>query len=104
MGYEHIRVKGDKQSIGLGHSEFSFTGHEIPLKKGDIVYMFSDGFADQFGGDLGKKMKYRRMRDMLLEVMNLPMTIQRRCLEANFKNWRGSNDQIDDVLLIGFKV
>jgi serine phosphatase RsbU (regulator of sigma subunit) len=104
MGYEHIRVKGDKQSIGLGQSEFSFTGHEIPLKKGDIVYMFSDGFADQFGGDLGKKMKYRRMRDMLLEVMNLPMTIQRRCLEANFKNWRGSNDQIDDVLLIGFKV
>ncbi len=104
MGYDLMRVKGDKQSIGLGQSEFTFTSHEIPLKKGDMVYMFSDGFADQFGGEMGKKMKYKKMRDMLLEVMNLPMTIQKRCIEASFKNWRGTNDQVDDVLLIGFKV
>jgi serine phosphatase RsbU (regulator of sigma subunit) len=104
MGYEHIRVKGDKQSIGLGHSEFSFTGHEIPLKKGDIVYMFSDGFADQFGGPLGKKFKYKRLKSMLLEINALSLDKQKILIKDALKSWQGEHDQVDDICVIGIRV
>jgi serine phosphatase RsbU (regulator of sigma subunit) len=104
LGYDHQIIKGSKMSVGINQANALFDVHEITLKKGDLIYMFSDGFADQFGGPLGKKLKYPRMRDMLLEIIHLPLSIQRRCIESAFENWKGDNEQIDDVLLIGIKL
>lgn len=104
LGYEHQIIKGNKMSVGMHQTQSLFDVHEVNLKKGDVIYLFSDGFVDQFGGPNGKKLKYPRMRDMLLEIIHLPMSIQRRCIESAFEMWKGDNEQIDDVLLIGIKL
>lgn len=104
LGFDHQVMKGNKMSIGLHQTHSRFEVHEMTLQKGDIIYLFSDGFADQFGGEFGKKLKYPRMRDMILDIIHLPMSIQRRCIETVFEAWKGDNEQIDDVLLVGIKV
>lgn len=96
--------KGDKYMIGACNSNQSFTQHDIVVSAGDIVYMFTDGMADQFGGPFGKKLKYRRMREMIHEVIHLPLSMQKRCIESAFNHWKGQTDQVDDVMLIGWKV
>lgn len=96
--------KGDKFMIGACQSNQAFTQHEIEVNSGDIVYMFTDGMADQFGGPFGKKLKYRRMREMIHEVIHLPLSMQKRCIESAFSHWKGQTDQVDDVMLIGWKV
>lgn len=102
--YSFQPIKGDKNSIGVSSHGSEYTLHETDLKHGDIVYLFSDGFADQFGGPFGKKMKYNRMRGAIQEVLHLPMGVQRRCLESYFEAWKGQHEQVDDVLMIGIKV
>jgi hypothetical protein len=66
--------------------------------------MFSDGFADQFGGDKGKKYKYRQMQQLLVQHNNKPMLTQKQLLEEEFEQWRGNMEQIDDVMIIGIKI
>jgi len=90
--------------IGACQSNQSFTQQTINASSGDLVYMFTDGMADQFGGPFGKKLKYRRMREMIHEVIHLPLSIQKRCIESAFNHWKGQTDQVDDVMLIGWKV
>jgi serine phosphatase RsbU (regulator of sigma subunit) len=88
-----------------------FTTHEVQLKEGDQLYMFSDGFVDQFGGinetvrqTGGKKFKYKQYRRLLLEGAHKPMLAQRDILNNAFEKWKGSLDQIDDVVVVGIKV
>ena len=100
-----ISIKEDKRSVGFEERKAgNFTTVELPLQKGDLLYSFSDGFADQFGGDNSKKFRYRAFRELLLEVSSLPMEDQRKKLEERFEAWKGDHEQIDDVLVMGVKI
>lgn len=97
--------KADKQPIGYMDLDLkSFTNHVIDLQKGDILYTFSDGFADQFGGESGKKYKYKHFQNFLISIAHLPMEEQKLKLSEEFKRWKGSFEQLDDVLVIGVKI
>lgn len=101
-----LEVDGDRFSVTLSQDSEDpkeFQSHEIDLLPEDVVYMFSDGYIDQFGGPESKKFKYRRFRFLLLNIYRLPMMEQKRILENTFDNWKGENDQVDDVLVIGFR-
>ncbi len=105
-----IEVKGDRMSIGADSdpgvedkSEKKFTSHVIDLEKDDMIYLFSDGYADQFGGPEGKKFKYRRFRHLLLTIHQLPLARQMNFLNDSIEEWRGEIEQIDDILVIGIK-
>ena len=98
-------IKGDRFSVGLledGESNI-IQKTTIKLKKDDIFYIFSDGYADQFGGAEGKKYKYRRYRHLLLTIHKLPLEQQRTYLDRSFEDWKGKHEQVDDVLIVGFK-
>lgn len=82
----------------------SFVSTKIQLEKNNLIYLFSDGFADQFGGPKGKKFKYKQLKDILLEVEKLPMNKQSDVLAAKFTSWQGNLEQVDDVLIIGIRV
>ncbi len=102
-----IEVKADRFSVGAD-IHFSaerklFKSHKIYLQKNDAIYIFSDGYADQFGGPEGKKFKYRRFRHLLLTIHKLPMEKQRSILDASLEEWKGGMDQVDDILVIGIK-
>ncbi len=99
-------LKADKQPIGLSHQNRPFTQHECRLKKGDTLYMFTDGFADQFGGmerAAGKKFMYRRLKELILSIKQLPIEQQEKALLAQFTNWKGDFEQLDDVCIMGVR-
>jgi tetratricopeptide (TPR) repeat protein len=97
--------KADKQPIGYYHDGTKpFTQQEIQLKKGDSVYTFSDGYADQFGGDKGKKFKYSQLKDVLLSNSERPLHEQKELLNSAIENWKGNLEQIDDILVIGVRI
>ncbi len=96
--------KADRMPIGIYHVEKdTFTNHEIKIKKGDIIYIFSDGFVDQFGGPAQTKFKSMNMKKLLVEISNKPMENQKEILEERFNKWKGNLDQIDDIIFIGIK-
>jgi ligand-binding sensor domain-containing protein/serine phosphatase RsbU (regulator of sigma subunit) len=98
-------IRGDRFSVGLmdeGEAE-KITKTIIKLKKDDVFYLFSDGYADQFGGTEGKKYKYRRFRHILLTIHKLPLEQQKTYLSRSFDDWKGNLEQVDDVLILGFK-
>ncbi len=102
---ELLTCKADKMPVGKGHDDsISFTFNEIELKKGDAIYTFTDGYADQFGGEKGKKFKYKQLEDLLMSIHTLPMTEQSVILNQKFVDWKGNLDQVDDVLIIGIKL
>lgn len=97
--------KPDKMPVGKYHDETKpFTLQTIDLKKGDIIYTFTDGFADQFGGPKGKKFKYKQLQETLLSVANLGMDDQKKILEKTFDDWKGNYEQVDDICVIGIKI
>jgi serine phosphatase RsbU (regulator of sigma subunit) len=103
-----IELKADRFSIGAdGHSESpvikSFSSHTYQLDENDVVYLFSDGYPDQFGGPEGKKFKYRRFRHLLLAIHELPLERQKQYLKESIEEWKGNYEQVDDVLVIGLK-
>ena len=106
----HIRngkinvIKADKQPIGKFHVNKPFTNHEIDLEDGDSIYIFSDGYVDQFGGNNGKKFMAKRLRKLILDIIDLPMEEQKKVLSRKLDEWKGAEDQIDDVCMIGIKV
>ena len=102
---EIIQVKGDKFPVGafLGKQE-KFTNHKVQVQKGDTIYIFSDGFPDQFGGPRGKKFMYRRFRELLLQIQEHSMEMQRKILDKTLEEWRGNLEQVDDILVIGVRV
>jgi tetratricopeptide (TPR) repeat protein len=99
-----IEVEPDKQPIGKTDNPKQFSTHKLSLKKGDILYLFTDGYADQFGGPKGKKFKYKQLQEKLLAISNRPMVEQKKELETEFDKWKGSLEQVDDVLIIGIRV
>ncbi|MEN8156454.1 MAG: SpoIIE family protein phosphatase [Bacteroidota bacterium] len=103
-GYELYTIKGDKQPIGVHWEETEFTNHLIKLQKGDSLYIFTDGFADQYGGRKRKKFKSPNFKKLLLSVQAESMENQKKLIEEAFDKWRGSHDQIDDVCVMGVRV
>ena len=102
--YELNVIKGDRQPIGVHWEENEFTNHSIKLQEGDSLYIFSDGFVDQYGGEKRKKFKTRNFKKLLLSVQSESMESQGKLLEDAFEKWRGSHEQIDDVCVIGVRV
>ncbi|MCX6301847.1 MAG: SpoIIE family protein phosphatase [Bacteroidia bacterium] len=98
-----IEIKGDKLIIGMNPSGISYTNHEIELKEDDMLYIFSDGYVDQFGGTDNKKFMYRRFRYLLNTIHGFPVNDQKSILDENIKTWMSGNPQIDDIMVIGFK-
>jgi ligand-binding sensor domain-containing protein/serine phosphatase RsbU (regulator of sigma subunit) len=96
-------LQGDRFSISNEKKEESFKTQTVQLNKNDMLYLFTDGFADQFGGPEDKKFKYRRFRHLLLNINKLPVDQQKDVLEETFEVWKGSQDQVDDILVIGIR-
>jgi serine phosphatase RsbU (regulator of sigma subunit) len=99
-------IKADKFPIGVNTDGKvdNYTNHVIQLEKGDCVYLYSDGYADQFGGPRGKKFKYNQLKEMLMNISTLPIEEQRQAIEFRFDEWKGHLEQIDDVVIIGVRV
>ncbi len=97
-------IKPDKMPISIYLKMESFTNKSVQLSKGDKIFLFSDGYADQFGGYKGKKFKYAQLKQLLFDSSNLPMLEQKNIVESTFENWIGNYTQIDDVLILGITV
>lgn len=101
---EIIEIKANKQPIGEFQNRVPFTTNTFDLQKDDCIYVFSDGFADQFGGEKGKKFKGKALKSLLLEISALDMKAQRQELDKAFEKWKGDFEQLDDVCLFGVKI
>lgn len=100
-----VEYKGDKMPVGKHDFDGKpFTKHSIELAKGDVIYIFTDGFADQFGGANGKKYMYKKLKETLLSVSSLPMNQQREHLDMSLRDWMGNVEQVDDITVIGVRV
>jgi tetratricopeptide (TPR) repeat protein len=97
-------VPADKQPIGKMDRPQPFNTHNLHLQKGDTVYLFTDGYADQFGGPKGKKFKYKQLEELLLANRERPMEEQKNALESTLEDWKGGLEQVDDILMIGIRV
>ncbi len=98
-------VKADKMPIGISaRYDKPFSNHKIQLQKNDMLYIFSDGYMDQFGGEHKKKFGARRFRELLLEIHHKQLGEQKNILEESFAGWKGKYDQIDDILVMGIRV
>ena len=100
---EILETKADKASIGRSslNTEVEYTNHRVEVQPGDTVYLFSDGYADQFGGELMKKFKYRNLKELLLRIQDQTMEQQRNTLDQTIEDWKGDVAQLDDILMIG---
>jgi len=101
---ELIEYKADRMPISIHLKEKPFTNHTIQMEKGDVFYIFSDGFVDQFESDTGEKYKSKRFKKLLLSIKDLDINNQKQKLSDEFDLWKGKQDQIDDVLIIGVKI
>ncbi len=98
-----IEIKGDKINVGQSINDVHFTRVTQKIEPGDIIYLFSDGYADQFGGPENKKFMYRRLRHLLVTISKFPMEDQKRILEETIVSWMADTDQIDDIMVMGFR-
>ncbi len=101
---EWMEMKPDKQPIGKYETLKPFTTNKIQLEEGDVFYIFTDGYADQFGGPKGKKFKYKPFQELLIENVSLSMPEQKQKLDKAFEDWKGNLEQVDDVCVIGVGV
>lgn len=97
-------IKADKQPIGKFEASKPYTMHTLELSPGDTIYVFSDGFADQFGGERGKKFKAANFKKLLYSIRKLSMREQLAAIETAFEDWRGELEQLDDVCVIGVRI
>ncbi len=98
-------IKPDKMPVGINAvDEMPFSNHLIKIRKNDRIYMFSDGFADQFGGPRGKKFKYGPFKSLLMDIHLKNMKDQHDILKGTIESWMGNNEQIDDILVMGFVI
>lgn len=98
------QIKCDKQSIGYVLDRSPFSTHSVQLLEGDTIYIFTDGYTDQFGGPNGKKFRYTELRTLLCSIANQPMCKQKDQLIESFTQWKGNNVQVDDVTFLGIKI
>lgn len=97
--------KADRMPIGI-HVNFTtpFTNQTVPYQTGDMLYLFSDGFPDQFGGPDNKKFRYKQFQDLLLSIHHSPVAEQNEILHRTFLNWKGDEEQVDDILIVGIRL
>ncbi|HEX2967853.1 MAG TPA: SpoIIE family protein phosphatase [Bacteroidales bacterium] len=104
-GGELIEFKADRMPIGIHYGdEASFTNHEIKVKKGDVLYLLSDGLTDQFGGPEGSKFKKAQFKKLISEIHHRPLSDQKKLIELEFLKWKGNHEQIDDVTVMGIRI
>ena len=104
-GGEIMEFKPDKMPVGRHDKQnVPFTRHLERIEQGDLIYIFTDGYADQFGGESGKKFKYSSFKELLLTIAEKSMEEQKAILAKTFDNWRGNLEQVDDVCVIGIRV
>jgi len=101
---ELTEIKADKMPIAYSQNMKDFTKKEMQLHKNDIIYLFSDGYSDQFGGSKNNKFMYKKFKNILLENINNNMQVQKEILSKIFYDWKGENDQTDDITVIGIKI
>lgn len=101
---EISEITANKQPIGLSDSPAPFTTHKLNINAGDRLFLFTDGYADQFGGPKGKKFKYKQLENLLVSISAKDVDKQKKLLNSTFENWRNGHEQVDDVLIIGIKV
>ena len=97
-------LKGDRMPVSIHVSMENFTTHQFTLMEGDLIYLFSDGYADQFGGPQKKKLHYKSFKKILLNHCNEPIAEQKSSIESEFNAWKGENAQIDDVMVAGIRI
>lgn len=99
-----FEIKGNRQHVGYSRKETKFSTQIIDIQEGDLIYLFSDGYQDQFGGPNGKKFMKRRLRELLISIHSLPMEDQYDILKLEFHRWKGDLHQVDDVAIMGIRV
>ena len=99
----HIKANYQPVALTVGEKK-PFTNHKIKLKKGDMIYIYSDGYADQFGGEKGKKYMVTKFRKFLAYISPLDVKEQKKKLDQEFDSWKGEHDQIDDICVMGVRV
>jgi serine phosphatase RsbU (regulator of sigma subunit) len=98
-------IRGDRSSVCVVYDNSDpFTMKEIDYEKGDVLYLFSDGYQDQFGGEYDRKYFVHRFYTLLLDIHRRPMIIQKEALEKNLKEWMGDNIQTDDITVMGIRL
>ena len=97
-------IKGDRQAINYVENPVPYTNHSMKLNKGDQLYMFTDGYPDQFGGPKGKKFKYKSFKKLLLSICEQPILDQKELLDTHFSEWKKNLEQIDDICVIGIQL
>jgi serine phosphatase RsbU (regulator of sigma subunit) len=110
-GNELLETKADRMPVAFYEQMSNFKSHKIPLKQGDCFYMFSDGYADQFGGPDGKKFKYKGLKELLIRIKEKPMSEQKEILDKTILDWANGPDkngrqydQVDDILIVGIRI
>lgn len=99
------RIKGDRKNIGRNlYKEKEFEHHSIEITSPTCFYMFSDGYVDQFGGDKGRKFLIKRLETLLKDIYHKPMNEQKQILHSTMAEWMKEEDQVDDILIVGFKI
>ena len=103
---ELIEIKGDKMAIGGQQLQETkvFSNHQMKLEKGDRIYLTTDGFADQFGGVKNKKFMRKMLKHLISTSQKYSMSEQKQVLSEAYERWKGNNEQVDDILIIGIQV
>lgn len=101
---ELLEIKPDKQPIGKTEDPKPFTAHMIDVQSGDIIYLMTDGYADQFGGKQGKKFKYKQLQQVLINILELSLEEQLSHLDKCLHDWKGDLEQVDDITIIGIRI
>jgi serine phosphatase RsbU (regulator of sigma subunit) len=97
-------VKADKMPIGIFEDHRPFRNHSLYLGTDDTIYLFSDGYADQFGGPNDKKFKYKPFKETLVDIQPQNMTEQREVLYRVIEDWKGDRPQVDDIMVMGIRI
>ena len=100
---ELTQIKADRQPVSHYLREKDFTNHDIEIQKGDTFYIFTDGYFDQMGGENHQKFMAKRFRPLILEIQDKSMETQKEILDKTLEDWKNKTEQIDDILIIGFR-
>jgi ligand-binding sensor domain-containing protein/serine phosphatase RsbU (regulator of sigma subunit) len=103
-GNSFLETRADKQPVGFAENRFPYKNHIFNLEKGDVIYLITDGFADQFGGENDRKFQKSRLKQLLIEINKMTMEQQRIKLYETFTTWKGNNEQVDDITIIGVRL
>ncbi len=99
-----VKYKADRQPVGIYYHEHPFKNQNIKLKKDDIIWMFTDGFPDQYSEMYNKKYTSKRFKELLLSISSEPLKEQKNILNSEFKKWKGNFEQVDDIMIMGIKI